>query len=427
MNPADQQRKQDRRKELKRNKKQRQQVRSAVLKGKDCEDLIAQMRRLDEMEFLSGGKPSLPERVIQEKRQKIRETYHRVLGHLKKEPLEADRLAQARKLLNTYDEERNQMMEAYLAEKFARDIPAGEIPLPGGLAMPGSEMTPVLAIPSVPSGPGFFPPHMLLPEQPTAPPPSLAPPSILKKVAAARAAQPPGPPSGLPPDLSDSDSDEDDDDDDDDDEEDEETTSSARKGVRFAGVEQEEKDSRTKYKQLAKRIAEEGGLPHEDEEEEEPEGEFDPADVTASVTGLGRIAHYSAPPSIAYAAPGAGRFMRPPPPPPGMPPSRMLGAAPPPIAGIRPGGPSIAARGPIGPRPAAPPPTNAAVIQAEPTVAKKTGPVIEAKPQLRNMQKEVVKLIPTAIRVRRELQVSLSFPASALLSSFVCSLLSQIP
>lgn len=64
-----------------------------------------------------------------------------------------------------------------------------------------------------------------------------------------------------------------------------------------------------------------------------------------------------------------------------------------------------------------PSPTTAAVIEAAPSIVKpkppsggqsasagvgKSAPTIEAKPQLRNMRKEVTKLVPTALKVRRE-------------------------
>lgn len=48
MNPADRERKQMRQKELKRNKKQRVMVRHAIVKSRSPEDLIEQMRRMDE-------------------------------------------------------------------------------------------------------------------------------------------------------------------------------------------------------------------------------------------------------------------------------------------------------------------------------------------------------------------------------------------
>lgn len=55
MNPADQERKMARKKELKKNKKQRHLVRQAVLKSKDPSDVLVQMEKLDEMGKLYFG------------------------------------------------------------------------------------------------------------------------------------------------------------------------------------------------------------------------------------------------------------------------------------------------------------------------------------------------------------------------------------
>jgi len=51
MNPADRERKQMRAKELKRNKKQRNAVRQAMVKSRDPDELIEQMSRIDEQGF----------------------------------------------------------------------------------------------------------------------------------------------------------------------------------------------------------------------------------------------------------------------------------------------------------------------------------------------------------------------------------------
>lgn len=48
MNPADQERKSMRQKELKRNKRQRIMVRQAILKSKDIDEIIENLSRLDD-------------------------------------------------------------------------------------------------------------------------------------------------------------------------------------------------------------------------------------------------------------------------------------------------------------------------------------------------------------------------------------------
>ena len=51
MNPTDQERKQARKRELKKNKKQRQIVRTAVLKGKNPREIIEELERIDDMGY----------------------------------------------------------------------------------------------------------------------------------------------------------------------------------------------------------------------------------------------------------------------------------------------------------------------------------------------------------------------------------------
>ena len=89
--------KEARKKELKKNKKQRQMVRAAVLKGKDPAQLLDEMEKIDEMGriicffpinstnlwlFLEYNvfQPSpLNEKVLREKRKKLKETLDRVM------------------------------------------------------------------------------------------------------------------------------------------------------------------------------------------------------------------------------------------------------------------------------------------------------------------------------------------------------------
>ena len=77
MNPTDQARKEARRRELKKNKKQRQLVRTAVIKGKNPTDIILELEKLDDMEFNVLVAAPLNEKVMREKRRKLMETWHR--------------------------------------------------------------------------------------------------------------------------------------------------------------------------------------------------------------------------------------------------------------------------------------------------------------------------------------------------------------
>ncbi|KAK7939057.1 hypothetical protein WMY93_002383 [Mugilogobius chulae] len=79
MNPTDQARKEARKRELKKNKKQRMMVRAAVLKMKDPRQIIRDMEKLDEMEFNPVQQPLLNEKVLRDKRKKLRETFERIV------------------------------------------------------------------------------------------------------------------------------------------------------------------------------------------------------------------------------------------------------------------------------------------------------------------------------------------------------------
>lgn len=79
MNPTDQARKEARKKELKKNKKQRLLVRTAVLKNKDPGQIISELDKLDEVEYNPTQPPALAEKVLKDKRKKLKETLDRVM------------------------------------------------------------------------------------------------------------------------------------------------------------------------------------------------------------------------------------------------------------------------------------------------------------------------------------------------------------
>lgn len=78
MNPADQERKKQRERELKKNRKQREVVRQAIIKSKEPRDIIGEMELLDDMEYDPLHAPTIPARVIQEKRKKLMETLEKI-------------------------------------------------------------------------------------------------------------------------------------------------------------------------------------------------------------------------------------------------------------------------------------------------------------------------------------------------------------
>ncbi|PNJ23120.1 WBP11 isoform 5 [Pongo abelii] len=115
MNPTDQARKEARKRELKKNKKQRMMVRAAVLKMKDPKQIIRDMEKLDEMEFNPVQQPQLNEKVLKDKRKKLRETFERILRLYEKE--NPDIYKELRKLEVEYEQKRAQLSQYFDAVK----------------------------------------------------------------------------------------------------------------------------------------------------------------------------------------------------------------------------------------------------------------------------------------------------------------------
>ncbi|XP_046400268.1 WW domain-binding protein 11 [Ischnura elegans] len=233
MNPTDQARKEARKKELKKNKKQRQMVRAAVLKGKDPLQLIAEMEKIDQMEYNVLQPPPLNEKVLKDKRKKLKDTFERVLKLYNKE--DPDRWSELKRLESEYERSRAGLVAYFESVRHAQQVTVDEIPLP--LPLPSlmqtdpslaviigtEEEDPTTQIPlpaDLPLPPSLLPPtapiqaaiaSSLATAFPNLPPgigPSLPVQGILKKTSAYShvlppGKKPPGVPVGPPPELSD--------------------------------------------------------------------------------------------------------------------------------------------------------------------------------------------------------------------------------
>lgn len=195
MNPTDQARKEARKRELKKNKKQRQMVRAAVLKGKDPSQIIMEMEKIDSMEYNVEVPPALSEKVLKDKRKKLRETLDRVLKLYEKENPEY--WLEIRRMEGEYEKKRQALIEYFESVRHAQAVTVDEIPLPN-LDMPPmpddamADMPPPpevvpLPVPNV----HMVPTHSILKKMSS----YVAPPTEPKK--------PPGCPPTLPPELSD--------------------------------------------------------------------------------------------------------------------------------------------------------------------------------------------------------------------------------
>ncbi|KAJ1065064.1 hypothetical protein K5549_005873 [Capra hircus] len=120
MNPTDQARKEARKRELKKNKKQSMMVQAAVLKMKDPKQIIRDMEKLDEMEFNPVQQPQLNEKVLKDKRKKLRETFECILRLYEKENL--DIYKELRKLEVEYEQKRAQLSQYFDAVKNAHGV-----------------------------------------------------------------------------------------------------------------------------------------------------------------------------------------------------------------------------------------------------------------------------------------------------------------
>ncbi|NWH95095.1 WBP11 protein, partial [Locustella ochotensis] len=194
MNPTDQARKEARKRELKKNKKQRMMVRAAVLKMKDPKQIIRDMEKLDEMEFNPVQQPQLNEKVLKDKRKKLRETFERILRLYEKE--NPDIYKELRKLEVEYEQKRAQLSQYFDAVKNAQHVEVESIPLPDMPHAPSN-----ILIQDIPL-PGAQPPSILKKTSAYGPPVrsiSVLPPPGLGVPRLPPGRKPPGPPPGPPP------------------------------------------------------------------------------------------------------------------------------------------------------------------------------------------------------------------------------------
>ncbi|KAH7950355.1 hypothetical protein HPB49_022813 [Dermacentor silvarum] len=337
------------------NKKQRQMVRAAVLKGKDPQQLIADLQRIDEMEYNVSNPPVLSEKVLRDKRKKLRETWDRVLRLYQKE--DPEHFSDLKKMELEYEDKRNTLIKYYESVKFAQQVEIDQIPLP-----------------SAPSTPQVAPSLIPLPVD--------IPASILKKPTLDPSAKAPGVPPGPPPELSD---------DDDDDEENEPPVTNVEKVA-------EEQDLSASTKPRKIRFA---------DEPERPPGVDDDSDVTEFLKEVEKTHREAMPPPM----PPPMMFRHPPPgmPPPSLPPLGGPPMAPPPMRmGPPPPRPPPLMRPPAPSVLSAPPSLITRPIHgpgsasADGEQRQGSGATIEAKPQLRNLSADIMRFTPTSLRVKRD-------------------------
>jgi WW domain-binding protein 11 len=171
MNPTDQARKEDRKKQLKKHKKQREQVREAVIKNKNPNSVLEELSKLDDLEFDTENECPYADRVMQEKRLRLRSTYFKILEYYKNTG-KMDTWKDYQDDFNTYEKERDRKKSLYQAVLKAKNWSVDHIPLPD-MPMPDGSGFPI-------SAPMGLPPKKL-------------------EITKTNNRIPPGPPPGPPP------------------------------------------------------------------------------------------------------------------------------------------------------------------------------------------------------------------------------------
>lgn len=174
MNPTDQARKEARKKELKKNKRQRQMVRAAVLKNKDPGQILEEMEKIDEMEYNVLQPSPLNEKVLRDKRKKLKETFDRVMRLYHND--EPEHWAELKRKEVEYEKKRLKKQQYYESVKHAQSVQIDEIPLPASTQGPNASSAGALTFHVTSRLP---PPPTSLSLPPFAPG---APPGIIKKI-----------------------------------------------------------------------------------------------------------------------------------------------------------------------------------------------------------------------------------------------------
>ncbi|CAG7726704.1 unnamed protein product [Allacma fusca] len=363
MNPTDQARKEARKKELKKNKKQRLLVRTAVLKNKDPGLIIQELDKLDEIEFNPVEAPSLAEKVLKDKRKKLRETLERVMKLYQKE--DPTLWNELKAVEGDYERRRFQRIQYFEAVKQAESISVEDIPLPSNNP------------PSVSDIP--------LPADDPIPEPA----SILKK-SNNNDQESPGVPPGSPPGLTSGDEESDLEEESSDDKETERLKT--KKSVHFDDLDQFMKEVEEEFKTI--------------EEELQPPG-IDKSNVNISSTVV-PFSDHEAMASSAVAKPQPPTVRPPPPPqqiPQQHPPNRMhfYGQQPPPAF------PRVRVPFPHRlPQPVQTRPSfnyrarfKSTVYTSGPLINPQQRDVISAKPQIRSLSADVTRFVPVAVKTSK--------------------------
>ncbi|CAH1183025.1 unnamed protein product [Ceutorhynchus assimilis] len=384
MNPTDQARKEARKQELKKNKKQRQMVRAAVLKKKDPQQILEEMETIDQMEFNVNQPSPLNEKVLKDKRKKLKDTLDRVMGMYHKD--DPEKWGTLRKVQVEYEAKKAQLVQFYESVKSAQSVTIDEIPLPqlpqqsaNSIPMPVAERKPEVAIYSIAT-------------------------ALKLQALGQPMREPPGCPPGPPPDI------------DDDGEIIEHVVEEEERLVEEVSAEEDPSSKPTSLQQ--KMVALSGQNVDEfikemetvqkktkDQEPARPH-QVEPLMPPGTNDTVPNLPPMMPPVMFATGAgirlppgPPPGRPLLPPGPPPGMPTLRLPGPGSTPRLIRIPAPPLLGTLQGLSQH-------KPNVLSAAPQLINrndsKQGATISAKPQIRNLSADVTRFVPSALRVKRE-------------------------
>lgn len=138
LNPADKARKEARKKELKKNKKQRQQVRLVAIESKNPEQVIADLEKLDRLEYDIATNPTLSDTLYKDRRKKLKDTWTKILSHYLKE--DPERYAKLKIIETDYEKNHKKAAKEFEAIKAAQEVKIEDIFLPPEPDSPSHEI-----------------------------------------------------------------------------------------------------------------------------------------------------------------------------------------------------------------------------------------------------------------------------------------------
>lgn len=128
LNPADKARREARKKELKKNKKQRLQVRTASIESKDPEQVIADLEKLDKLEFDIDTICSANDIIYKDKRKRLKDSWSKILAYYLKE--DPERHAKLKKLEQDYETKHKKICREFEGIKAAQELKIEDVFLP---------------------------------------------------------------------------------------------------------------------------------------------------------------------------------------------------------------------------------------------------------------------------------------------------------